>query len=70
MNKRIRTKSGEVGWQGRLQAQYTCFEEFFDYDAARGLARRLGFSNALAAWEANPMIEGSTNPDDYRKVGA
>jgi hypothetical protein len=55
-------------WTGRLQRQYTDFEEFAVYDGMYGLARRLGFDSAEEAWEANPLITGSTEPGDYRRI--
>lgn len=67
---RVRTQSGGWGWRSRLQTQYVHFEEFAHYAALRGLHKRLGYRTPRAAWEANPVIEGSTNPSDYRKVSA
>jgi uncharacterized protein (DUF2147 family) len=57
-----------MAWTGRLQNQYDSLEEFEAYNEIYGLAARLGFDSAAQAWEANPVIGGSTNPDDYRKV--
>jgi len=54
-----------MAWTGKLQDQYESFEEFEQYDAMYGLAARLGFADAATAWEANPTVGGSTNPDDY-----
>jgi hypothetical protein len=55
-------------WKDSLQKNYSSFEEFEAYDRIYGLSKRLGFSSAEEAWEANPMIQGSTNPTDYKKV--
>ena len=55
-------------WRGKLRKQYTDFEEFQDYSEMYGLHERLGFESAKAAWDANPRIQGSTNPSDYRIV--
>ncbi len=66
---RVRTLSGSWGWRSRLRAQYRNYTEFAPNSAAYGLARRLGYPSAAAAWNANPVIEGGVNPSDYRKVG-
>ncbi len=68
MNKRIKTKSGLDGWQDRLQSQYASFDEFMGYCATYGLDARLGYSNVRKAWNDNPLIQGSTNPDDLCRV--
>lgn len=67
---RVRTVSGIWGWRSRLRAQYASREEFACYDDAHNLAERLGYTSPGDAWNANPVIEGSTNPSDYRKVSA
>lgn len=56
------------GWKCRLQTNYKSFEEFEAYNETYGLARRLGYSSAKAAWAANPMVHGSVIPSDYGKV--
>ena len=71
MNRRIyrvRCRSGLPGWRTRLQVNYSDFEEFWGYDSAHGIAQRLGYASPAAAWDANPVIEGSVNPADFRKV--
>ena len=64
--KKIKTASGVTGWQAKLRKSYGSFSEFEAYDKAYGLAQRLGFANAVEAWELNPTIQGSTNPEDFR----
>ena len=64
--KSCKCKSGLTGWCGKLRDQYQSFEEFASYAETYGLDARLGFDSAEAAWESNPVVEGSTNPDDYR----
>ena len=64
--RRVRCVSGIMGWRERLRAGYENFEEFLYYSANYGLARRLGFSGSREAWEANPMVEGSVIPSDFR----
>lgn len=63
--KQIITKSGIKGYQCRLQDNYGSLEEFQDYDANYGLVKKLGYPDASTAWEANPVIQGSINPDDF-----
>lgn len=55
-------------WKAKLHKVYTDFDEFERYDKMYNLAERLGFSHAEAAWDANPLIQGSTNPADYKVV--
>lgn len=70
--KRVKCDSGLTGWQCRLQENYAdCaepFKAFKAYCRIYGNHRRLGYRSMKAAWEANPVIQGSTNPSDYRKV--
>lgn len=61
-------RSGKKGWQGRLQENYASYEEFEGYDNIYALARRLGFKSAINAWNSNPIVQGSTDPSDFRKV--
>ena len=65
---RVRTVSGIWGWRSRLSAQYRSLDEFALMSELYSLHTRLGYRNPRAAWEANPVIEGSTKPSDYRKV--
>lgn len=67
--KRVKCKSGIEGWQCRLRENYdNNFEQFDAYDEVYNLSIRLGFKNAEHAWNANPIIQGSTNPLDFRVV--
>lgn len=64
-----RLPSGRLGWKDRLQHVYDDDRDQFEaYDQIYNLAGRLGFESAAAAWDANPLICGSTNPDDYGLV--
>jgi len=66
---RVKTQSGLVGWRQRLKAVYKRdFEAFASYCKYFGNHRRLGFDSPKQAWNANPVIEGSVNPSDYRRV--
>ena len=68
---RVRTKSGVQGWRCRLRANYDdSLSQFQAYADAYNLVARLGYPNAEAAWKANPVIEGSVNPGDFRMVRA
>jgi len=64
--KRVTCKSGLSGWKCRLQKNYSSFGEFKSYSEMYGLHVRLGFSSAEKAWKANPIVEGSTDPKDFR----
>lgn len=66
--KHVRCKSGEKGWQDKLQKVYSSFEEFEAYSQTYGIIQRLGFATEQEAWDANPTIQGSTNPSDLCTV--
>lgn len=59
--KRVNNK-----WRDRLQSVYSGFREFLGYSRIYGLAERLGYDNSFDAWTANPIVEGSVRPEDYR----
>lgn len=61
-------KSGLRGWRAKLRTVYDSLEEFKAYAEVYDMPRRLGFRTAEAAWKANPLVEGSTEPRDYRRV--
>lgn len=65
---RVRCQSGLTGYRCRLRVNYDSFEQFKAYSRIYALAERLGFRSAKKAWEMNPVIEGSTIPDDFRVV--
>ena len=69
MSRTVTCASGLKGWQGKLRKQYSSFEEFKEYAETYNIHGRLGFETPEAAWEANPEVQGSTNPDDLRVVG-
>ena len=63
--KRVTCASGIQGWQCRLRENYDGrFDVFRAYDEIYGIAGRLEFETARAAWEANPVIRGSVIPED------
>ena len=55
-------------WQDHLQNVYSDKEEWLEYDKIYNLAKRLGYKNPYRAWYDNPIIQGSTNPKEYKKV--
>lgn len=65
---RVRCKSGIRGFRCRLQTNYNDFQEWESFSADYNLATRLGYKSTKAAWEANPVIEGSISPGDLRCV--
>lgn len=66
--KQVKCKSGLTGWQCRLQENYKDFADFEHYSNLRDLHTRLGYITPQAAWDDNPVIQGSVNPSDFRKV--
>lgn len=69
MSKRVKCKSGLTGWQNRLQKNYNgSFEQFEAYCETWNVHARLGFDTPQAAWDENPIIQGSTDPTDFRVV--
>jgi len=68
--KRVKCQSGLSGWQSRLRSVYSSFEEFEAYSGLYGIYGRLRYSSPEAAWEANPVVQGSVIPSDYKKVSA
>lgn len=55
-------------WYAFLQSNYRNFADFRSHDDLYGLAERLGYKSARAAWRANPYVQGSTNPGDFMRV--
>lgn len=66
--KRIKLKSGAMGWRGKLRENYENFEEFTSYAETYNLHGRLGFRSIAGAWRSNPVVEGGTTPSDFRRV--
>lgn len=66
----VRCKSGLMGWRTRLQNNYTAHHEWYHSAQTFGLHKRLGYKTPTQAWRDNPVIEGSVNPSDFRKVKA
>lgn len=55
-------------WTSKLQDNYQNLNEWKVYSDMYGLAKRLGFDSPESAWKANPTIQGSVNPKDFRVV--
>ncbi len=66
--RNLKLKSGRYGWRGRLREVYANFAEFESYSRIYGIAKRIGYKTTAGAWRVNPIIEGSTNPVDLRRV--
>jgi len=66
--RQVTCQCGLRGWQCRLRENYADFDEFKRYAETYGLHRRLGYSSPRAAWNANPVVQGSVDPSDFRKV--
>ena len=68
MSKQVKCKSGATGWEDKLKNVYSTFQEFVSYCEIYGIHERIGFSSMKKAWATNPIIQGSTNPADLRRV--
>jgi hypothetical protein len=66
--KKVICASGISGWQANLQTNYESFEEFENYSNTYGIHSRIGYATLKDAWDANPLVQGSVNPSDFRKV--
>lgn len=56
-------------WTAKLRDNYdNDFGQWKAYSDMYGLATRLGFESAEAAWDANPRIQGSVHPSDFKVV--
>jgi hypothetical protein len=56
------TTRKNIIWVKPLKLVYKTFAQFEN----SGLAERLGFKSAQDVWEYNPLVKGSTNPEDYQ----
>lgn len=54
-------------WEGTLRDSYhNRFEMFESYSDLHGIAQRLGFESNKEAWNANPKIQVSSDPRDFK----
>ena len=68
MRNNVKCKSGLREWQGRLTEVYKNFGEFQSYCDIYNIHIRLGFKDERRCWDANPILQGSVNPVDLRRV--
>ncbi len=68
MRHNVKLKSGARGWRGRLREVYVNESDLERYDSVYAILTRLGYKTVRGAWKANPMIEGGTNPGDFRRT--
>jgi hypothetical protein len=66
--KQVRCRSGLRGWQGKLREVYSSFTDFADWCFIYNNHSRLGFDSPQEAWDANPTLQGSVDPYDYRRI--
>jgi hypothetical protein len=74
--KQVICKSGLKGSEDRLQDRYDSFEEWKRFAEMYGLIERLEGQESSADpddkakewWDRNPVLQSSTNPDDFREV--
>jgi hypothetical protein len=66
--KTIKCKSGLQGYRCTLHESYGNFGCFEAYAEMYGTHTRLGYKTIKGCWKANPTIEGSVEPSDFRKV--
>lgn len=64
----MRGQSGLKLWRARVRTTYRTLAELRSYNRIYGIAKRLGYRNALTLWRDNPMIGGSVNPSDFRII--
>jgi hypothetical protein len=60
--------TGITGWQMRMKDNYSNFDEWNHYCDLYGLHLKLGFKAPKAAWDANPLMQGSVAPEDFCRV--
>ncbi len=65
---KVRCKSGLMGERHRIQLVYDDYSEFKWYAETYKLHVKLGYKTIRGAWVANPIIEHSVEPSDYRAV--
>ncbi len=55
-------------WKDKVQNVYSDIEELQNYDEQYDIVKRLGYEDVETLWNENPMIQGSTNPEDLKVV--
>ena len=59
-------QSGETGMRSRIREIYDDYEEFLIYNQMYNIVERLNYHSARKLWEDNPIVEGSSNPKDFK----
>lgn len=57
--------SGLKLWRARVRKTYSSLEQLEAYDQMYDIAKRCGYDSPAELWEANPMLQGSTDPADF-----
>lgn len=68
MSRECVCRSGLRGREGRLRKNYTDYEDWAHHARMWGLHARLGYKSTMTAWRANPVIQWSVNPSDFRRA--
>ena len=61
-------RSGLKGEQSLLQSRYADFADFEKYASMWSIHTRLGYKTIRRCWDANPLVQSSTNPADLCRV--
>ena len=64
--KIVKCDSGEIGVQQKLRTIYDDYQDFLVYDKMFNIAKRLGYDNPKKLWDDNPLVQGSSNPSDFK----
>jgi len=64
--EKIICKSGIEGWKSKLQNVYSSIDEFKSFCKLYNIHKRLGYNSMKKAWNENPTIQGSVNPNDLQ----
>ena len=66
--KVVKCDSGEIGIQSRLREIYDNYDEFLVFNKMYNITERLGYNTPKSLWEDNPIVQGSSNPKDFKIV--
>lgn len=55
-------------WAAPIQNIYRDFADLEDHDRTYGTSQRLGYKSTVELWTANPLIGGSTKPQDFAVI--
>lgn len=55
-------------WQDRVQKVYSSLEELEGFDRVYAIVKRLKYRSAKKLWNDNPIISGSTDPNDLKVI--